>query len=313
MSLSPHRWRDHELRHLRMHRWTPEDVAAVADIVDRYPPGDPMSLVRALVSVVYVARADLDSSLAVARAALVAAGSIPPADLGDIVVVQQIAVARARIGAGGGDDSDDPDEARSYRLPSVSLDVFDSLASAFGDKDPAIEVFEVIKEAHHRRWAPPPPPPAPPKKVMPLPPSVVDLGALVEKLKKLRTKKLKSKKPEQNIRGALIRAVLDGDDLAVHEEGTGKILVDRDKALTSALSTIAANVPPQTRFEDVELLLTRCLSASLRPGEKLDDLVRDARSAFNFAIVSRYQSKKKKQADDAARQERVGKFLTRRR
>lgn len=118
----------------------------------------------------------------------------------------------------------------------------------------------------------------------------VSLGGLKSRLKKLRRDKLRSKNIHERIRGAIIDALLDGEDLVPYilkEDGAKELVrdsrdlpIDRDAAIYDAMRLVAQRLPLGTPFEAVIEIVRPSLYKMLTDGEKIEFLIRRAERAF---------------------------------
>lgn len=128
----------------------------------------------------------------------------------------------------------------------------------------------------------------------------LDLNDLRKQLGRLRNRKKHSKDIHQQIRGVILGALLDGEDLVpyrVDDDGSKSFVkdasgeyIDRDRALFAALGMISYKLPLGTSFEAVREILRPSLFAMLKEGETLDALMRQAERSFLRATKKRSDS-----------------------
>jgi hypothetical protein len=141
---------------------------------------------------------------------------------------------------------------------------------------------------------------------------VVDLHALRKHLKNLRRKKLKSKDVEEQIRGVILDALLKGEDLVPYIEPGKPVTsadgrpIDRNRALSTAMSMVAFKLPVGTHFEGVAAVVRPSLHAMLKEGESIDALMKKAEHAFLRSLGKKIEQDEKRRAEDLADAARYG-------
>lgn len=133
------------------------------------------------------------------------------------------------------------------------------------------------------------------------------LEAVRKRLVRLRTKKFKSDKFDEKVRGVIIGAILDKEDLVprvTHEDGSvggvqiaGKT-VDRDAAIRIAMGMVAFGLPAGTPFDFVSILVRESLSKMCLEGENTNDLERKAEREFIAAVGKKMKRQEKQHIED---------------
>ena len=121
----------------------------------------------------------------------------------------------------------------------------------------------------------------------------VSLADVRKWLVKARTRRAKSEKRDQKIRGYILGALLDGEDLVprvLRDDGTEESValdgkpVNRDRAIAVAMAMVAFKLPVGTPFDFVRVLVRSSLSRMCTHGETVNDVERAAERAFLAAL-----------------------------
>lgn len=166
--------------------------------------------------------------------------------------------------------------------------------------------------------APPPLPGEPPSAVEPEAMRAFELGDLVARLRRQRSKKRRSKDIHQQVRSVILNALLTGDDLTPYTPD-GKLVngpdgrpIDRDEALAVTIRMISYTLPVGTVFDAVQEIMRPSLFKMLQPGETVDELLRRAKNRFHFTVGKRHERDEQQRAEDRAAAERMLEHLEKR-
>lgn len=139
--------------------------------------------------------------------------------------------------------------------------------------------------------------------------AVVSLDEIKKRLRGLRSRRLKSKKVEDKLRGVILDALLNGEDLVLKDngvlvrDGEGKPY-DRERCISIAMNMIAFTLEIGTPFDAVREITRPSLFAMLREGETLELLMKAAENAFLRALGKKLDQYEKERAEALAEVER---------